>query len=89
MKKESGASSKIVNTTGDLRIRSGLPKDWKVGDKTGTNGHGAASGIAIVWPEGRGPLLIAVYIAEATVAVASSLLAVAFSVVRFFFSRMT
>jgi beta-lactamase class A len=56
----------VANTTGDLRIRAGLPKAWKVGDKTGTNGNGAASDIAIVWPEGRGPLLIAVYIAEAT-----------------------
>ncbi|MGH6805875.1 MAG: class A beta-lactamase [Ensifer adhaerens] len=56
----------VANTTGDLRIRAGLPKGWKVGDKTGTNGNGAASDIAIVWPEGRGPLLLAVYIAEAT-----------------------
>lgn len=56
----------VANTTGDLRIRAGVPKGWKVGDKTGTNGNGAASDIAIVWPEGRGPLLLAVYIAEAT-----------------------
>lgn len=56
----------VANTTGDLRIRAGLPKGWKVGDKTGTNGNGAASDIAIVWPEGRRPLLLAVYIAEAT-----------------------
>lgn len=56
----------VANTTGDERIRAGLPKGWKVGDKTGTNSTGSASDIAIVWPEGRGPLLIAVYIAEAT-----------------------
>ncbi len=56
----------VANTTGDERIRAGLPKGWKVGDKTGTNATGSASDIAIVWPEGRAPLLIAVYIAEAT-----------------------
>lgn len=56
----------VANTTGDQRIRAGLPKGWRVGDKTGTNSTGSASDIAIVWPEGRGPLLVAVYIAEAT-----------------------
>ncbi|HEV7308289.1 class A beta-lactamase [Ensifer sp.] len=56
----------VANTTGDLRIRAGLPGGWRVGDKTGTNATGEASDIAIVWPEGRSPLLIAVYIAEAT-----------------------
>ncbi|WP_104667700.1 class A beta-lactamase [Ensifer adhaerens] len=56
----------VANTTGDLRIRAGLPAAWRVGDKTGTNATGEASDIAIVWPEGRSPLLITVYIAEAT-----------------------
>ncbi|HEV7319515.1 MAG TPA: class A beta-lactamase [Ensifer sp.] len=56
----------VANTTGDLRIRAGLPTGWKIGDKTGTNATGEASDIAIAWPEGRGPLLITVYIAEAT-----------------------
>lgn len=56
----------VANTTGDDRIRAGLPTGWKVGDKTGTNSTGSASDIAIAWPAGRGPLLIAVYIAEAT-----------------------
>lgn len=56
----------VANTTGDLRIRAGLPAAWRVGDKTGTNATGEASDIAIAWPEGRSPLLITVYIAEAT-----------------------
>ncbi|MGE6782246.1 class A beta-lactamase [Ensifer adhaerens] len=56
----------VANTTGDLRIRAGLPAAWRVGDKTGTNTTGEASDIAIAWPESRSPLLITVYIAEAT-----------------------
>jgi len=28
----------VANQTGDKRVRAGLPKGWKVGDKTGTDG---------------------------------------------------
>lgn len=48
-------------TTGDARIRAGMPAGWAVGDKTGTGAYGSASDIAIVWPPGRAPLLLAVY----------------------------
>ncbi|QRM54673.1 class A beta-lactamase [Sinorhizobium sp. BG8] len=56
----------VETRTGDARLRAGLPKDWRAGDKTGTSATGAASDIAIAWPPGRGPVVIAVYIAEAT-----------------------
>jgi beta-lactamase class A len=29
--------------TGDNRLRGGLPKDWRIGDKTGNNGKDAAA----------------------------------------------
>jgi beta-lactamase class A len=49
----------IANTTGDLRLRAGLPKVWKIGDKTGSSSAGSANDIAIVWPtHGVPPLLI-------------------------------
>lgn len=52
----------IGNTTGDRRIRAGLPSSMTVGDKTGTGERGAANDVAIVWPhEGAAPWLIAVY----------------------------
>lgn len=54
----------VANRTGDKRLRAGLPKGWRVGDKTGTGVHGTANDIAIVWPEGRAPLLIASYLTE-------------------------
>ncbi|WP_114768368.1 class A beta-lactamase [Microvirga subterranea] len=55
----------VANKTGDRRIRAALPRDWRVGDKTGTGDNGAANDIAILWPPGRGSILIAAYYAEA------------------------
>jgi beta-lactamase class A len=54
----------VANTTGDTRLRAGLPKGWKVGDKTGTGANANVNDIAIVWPpraDGR-PVLIASFI---------------------------
>ncbi len=56
----------VANTTGSERLRKGLPDGWKIGDKTGTGKNGSAADIAICWPPGHGPILIAVYINEAT-----------------------
>lgn len=43
------------------RLRAGLPDDWRAGDKTGT-GNGANNDLAIAWPAGRAPILVASYI---------------------------
>ncbi len=53
----------ITNKTGDMRLRAGLPKDWLVGDKTGTNGDkaGNANDIAVLWPANRAPILVTAY----------------------------
>lgn len=52
--------------TGKRRLRAGLPKGWRVGDKTGTLNDrligNQYNDIAIVWPEGaKAPLIIAAY----------------------------
>ena len=47
--------------TGDNRLRSGLPKSWKIADKTGNNGKDAAGDIAVVWPKPGEAVLICVY----------------------------
>lgn len=47
--------------TGNNRLRGGLPKDWKVGDKTGNNGKDASGDIAIAWPKSGGPVVMAAY----------------------------
>ncbi|ACC70353.1 class A beta-lactamase [Paraburkholderia phymatum] len=56
----------VANKTGDTRLRAGLPPDWRVGDKTGTGERGTSNDIAIVWPAGRPPVLVAVYLTGAT-----------------------
>ncbi|HEX3465092.1 MAG TPA: class A beta-lactamase [Candidatus Elarobacter sp.] len=49
--------------TGLTRIRAGVPRDWAVGDKTGTTDT-AGNDVAILWPRTGAPLVIAVYFAE-------------------------
>jgi beta-lactamase class A len=54
-----------ASLTGANRIRAGLPKDWTVGDKTGTGGasnHGTANDLAIVWtPGSNAPIILSVF----------------------------
>lgn len=52
----------VANTTGEERIRAGVPQGWLVGDRTGTGPEGSTSDIAILFPPGRRPVLIVVYI---------------------------
>ena len=47
--------------TGNNRLRGGLPKNRKVGDKTGNNGKDASGDIAIAWPDAGGPVLLCAY----------------------------
>jgi len=54
----------VANTTGAARLRAGLPASWRVGDKTGTGKRGATNDIAILWPPGRAPILVAAYLAD-------------------------
>ena len=56
----------IGNETGDARLRAGLPETWRVGDKTGTCNAHTANDVGIAWPPSGKPVLIAVYLAEAT-----------------------
>lgn len=52
--------------TGLDRLRARLPRDWVIGDKTGTGtGSGstsAANDIAVAWPPRRSPIVIASYV---------------------------
>lgn len=51
----------VGSTTGAERIRAGLPAGWRVGDKTGTGGYGSTHDVAVVWPTGAAPFVLAVY----------------------------
>jgi beta-lactamase class A/beta-lactamase class A CARB-5 len=52
----------LGNEVGDATLRAGLPEAWPVADKTGAGGNGSRNDIGVIWPEGRGPVVIAVYI---------------------------
>jgi beta-lactamase class A len=47
--------------TGDNRLRAGLPKDWRIGDKTGNNGKDAFGDIAVTWSTRGEPVVICAY----------------------------
>lgn len=60
----------VDTATGAKRIRAGLPKDWKAGDKTGTGaGHkdigNKTNDIAIIWPPGRPPVIVTAFLESA------------------------
>ncbi|MFE9458327.1 class A beta-lactamase [Streptomyces californicus] len=56
-----------TNTTGDAVIRAGVPKNWVVGDKTGTGSYyGARNDIAVAWPPDSAPIVIAILSNRAT-----------------------
>jgi len=50
--------------TGLTRLRAGLPPAWRVVDKTGTGQCGSANDVAVAWPPGRSPILIAAYLSD-------------------------
>lgn len=57
----------VRNQTGDARLRAGLPKSWVVGDKTGSDGRHTTNDIAVLWPPGRKPVVVATYLTGAKV----------------------
>ena len=53
----------VGNKTGDARLRAGLPRDWRIGDKTGSGEKGTTNDVAVVWPSvDRSPLFVSVYL---------------------------
>jgi beta-lactamase class A len=58
----------LASKTGGKRLQAGLPSDWRVGDKTGGGNNGTANDIAVAWPPGRAPILVAVYFTGSTIA---------------------
>ena len=44
-------------------IRASVPKDWRIGDKTGRSGEGAANDLAILHPPHGAPIFLCIYTA--------------------------
>jgi beta-lactamase class A len=55
----------LGNTTGGDRIRAAVPAGWQVADKTGTGSYGTANDIAVIYPPGKRPIVLAVYTRQA------------------------
>ncbi|MDY7577770.1 class A beta-lactamase [Herbaspirillum sp. RTI4] len=52
------------NTTGAARIRSGVPSDWKVGDKTGSGDYGTTNDVGVIWPPAQAAIVLALYFTQ-------------------------
>ncbi|KAA6405572.1 class A beta-lactamase [Candidatus Tokpelaia sp.] len=61
----------------DELLRSVLPPQWKIADKTGAGDYGSRSIISIIWPQKREPLLIAIYITATKASIAQTNAAIA------------
>ncbi|ONF64171.1 class A beta-lactamase [Amycolatopsis keratiniphila] len=51
--------------TGAGRIRAGLPPGWTIAGKTGTGEYGTLNDIAVLWPPGKAPIVLAVMSSKA------------------------
>ena len=52
----------LDNQTGATLIRSGVPKDWRVGDKTGRSGLGETNDVAVLYPPNGARIFVAIYV---------------------------
>jgi beta-lactamase class A len=53
-----------ANQTGLDKLRATLPAGWRAADKTGNNGENTLNDIAVIWPSGRKPIIVAAYITQ-------------------------
>ncbi|MEO9529329.1 class A beta-lactamase [Roseibium sp.] len=56
----------VGNKVGNATLRAGLPDGWRIADKTGAGANGSRNNIAVIWPAGRKPVVIAIYITQTT-----------------------
>ncbi len=55
-----------ASLTGLERLRAKLPASWRVADKTGANGEHTSNDVAVIWPAGKPPIIVAAYITQCT-----------------------
>ena len=55
----------VANTTGVTKLRAGVPKTWRVGDKTGSGDYGTSNDVAVMWRPDRAPIVAVVYLTAA------------------------
>lgn len=54
----------LANTTGDESLKKYIPKNWKMGDKTGSDGKGTVNDIGIIHRPNRPPICVAAYVRD-------------------------
>lgn len=52
----------VDEQNGKARVRAGVPATWRVANKPGTSNNGATNDIAVAWPPGGAPIVIAVFV---------------------------
>jgi beta-lactamase class A len=50
--------------TGLDRLRAKLPAGWRAADRTGSNGEHTSNDVAVLWPPGKPPIIVAAYITQ-------------------------
>ncbi|WP_208630841.1 class A beta-lactamase [Ralstonia insidiosa] len=58
-------------------LRKSLPAGWDIADKTGAGGYGSRSIVAVVYPRGKKPLLVSIYITQTKATLGESNAAIA------------
>ena len=51
----------LNNQTGATLIRAGVPKDWRVGDKTGRSDQDVTNDVAVLYPPNGARVFVAIY----------------------------
>lgn len=51
----------VATSTGDARIRAGVPKGAVVADKTGTGANNATNDVGVVWLANKPPVFLSIY----------------------------
>lgn len=48
------------------RLKAGFPRGWRVGHKPGTGRNGALNDVAVAWPPGKAPIIVAAFASGGT-----------------------
>ncbi len=58
----------LAGKTGDARLRAGVPRGWRVGEKTGTGDNGTANDVGIIWPPQHNGVVVTAFVTGSTAA---------------------
>jgi beta-lactamase class A len=58
-------------------LRSSLPSNWKIADKTGAGSYGSRSIVAVIWPPSKQALVVGIYVTQTKASMQTSNQAIA------------